>query len=430
MSQPLQQVPPAVLPARASSPVELLKRLANPRIFALMEAVTAAATNFAISVVIARSYSAATFSGYLTALSAAFVAMAFVRVSFSMACAVKPESWYARKLPALAAIHGLAIAASITIISLLMISLAIAMGGELWVAAAVFAPGVIFWFLGYEFERGLLIRRSLHKRLVLIGLVQAAAMALVLLLVHEFAAPYMLLAAAMALIGCARTSVTVLAVTTPDWKKGARQFAAGMRRLGPSATAYLLGSVSCSHAPVFSLSFLATPEQAAAFGAMRTLFQPVQVFFRSRDVVVQAHFHSDRAADQRSLARQYWAGLLRTAVLSALLSLVLLVSGPWLVHAVYGGRFDAHMTTFWLWAVIMLCINLASITDAYVSYAGRQGRYGSAQIAAGIATVVLSVTLVTRWGDVGAAIAAIAGWSIILLGGALLLGRTPRQKGV
>jgi O-antigen/teichoic acid export membrane protein len=429
MPEPLQQDLRTGMLARTWPIPILLDRIATPRLLALIEAVTAAATNFALSIVIARTYSATTFSGYLTSLSAVFVAAAFIRVSFSMPCAVRSDSWYVRKLPALAAVHGIALATATLVITLLLVAIALLTPGELWWAAVLFSPGTALWFLGYEFERGMLVKRGLHKRLALIGLAQALVVAIVLLFVREFSAPFTFLAAAMGVIGLTRTLITVLAVAQPNWSKGARQFRAGMRHLGPSAAGYLLGSVACSHAPVFSLSFFATAEQAAAFGAMRTLYQPMQVFFRSRDVIVQARFHSDRAADPRSLASQYRAGVLRTAMLSMLLSLVLLGLGRWLVHAVYGGQFDAHMTTFWLWAAIMLLINLASITDAYVSYASAQRRYARLQIAAGIATIALAIMLVSRLGDIGAAIAAIAGWLMIVLGGAFLVGRRLPRKG-
>ncbi len=233
----------------------------------------------------------------------------------------------------------------------------------------------------------------------------------------------------MALLGIGRTLAVILVAERPDWKAGLRQITKGLRRLGPGASAILLGSVACSHAPVFALSIYGTAEQAAAFGAMRTLFQPVQIFFRSRDVIVQARFHSDRSSDGRSLAKQYRASLIRTASLSVLLSLFLLIAGSWLVHNVYAGRFDNHMTTFWLWAIIMLLINLASITDAFVSYAMQQNRYSVAQICAGVSVIIISPLLVIRMGDTGAAISAIVGWLIIVAGGALLISLRKSREG-
>jgi hypothetical protein len=65
---------------------------------AFIEAAGAAAANFAISIMVARTYDAATFSGYITALSAAFVAIAFLRISFTTPGAIKPDHWYNRKL--------------------------------------------------------------------------------------------------------------------------------------------------------------------------------------------------------------------------------------------------------------------------------------------------------------------------------------------
>jgi O-antigen/teichoic acid export membrane protein len=196
----------------------------------------------------------------------------------------------------------------------------------------------------------------------------------------------------------------------------------GLRKLGSGAAAYLMGSAACSHAPVFALSLYALPEQAAAFGAMRTLYQPVQIFFRSRDVVIQSRFHADRSVEVTSLFEQYWKGVARTTLLSIALTAALFMVAPQLVHFVYSGAFDNHMTTFWLWAAIMLMINLAAITDAFVSYGGLQHPYAYAQICAGLCTIFFSVLLTKHFGDIGAAFAAICGWLVIVLGGSLLIG--------
>lgn len=407
----------------------MLRHIKSARSFALLEAVSAAVANFAISIVIARTYDAAIFSGYLTALSAAFIAIAFLRVSFTMPCAVKPDSWYARKLPALVAVHVIAIAVATVLATLVLLILSRMLDSQLWTAAATFAPGACLWFLGYEFERSLLVKRGKHARLVVIGMCQTLLALLALLLLHELHLHYTVLVAAMALLGIGRTLAAISVAERPDWKAGSKQIMRGLRRLGPGASAILLGSVACSHAPVFALSIYGTAEQAAAFGAMRTLFQPVQIFFRSRDVIVQARFHSDRNSDGRSLSEQYRASLIRTASLSVLLSLVLVVAGSWLVHNVYAGRFDSHMTTFWLWAIIMLLINLASITDAFVSYAMQQNRYSVAQICAGVSVIIISPLLVIRMGDTGAAISAITGWLIIVAGGALLISLHKSREG-
>jgi O-antigen/teichoic acid export membrane protein len=242
-----------------------------------------------------------------------------------------------------------------------------------------------------------------------------------LALIHQFKLPFETLIVAMALLGIARTLAAVSVLGLPNWRSGLLQFRLGMRKLGMGAAAYLMGGVACSHAPVFALSLYALPDEAAAFAAMRTLYQPVQIFFRSRDVVVQSRFHADRSTDEHSLSIQYWKSIRRTALLSVFLTGVLVAIGPWFVHIVYAGRYDNHMVTFWLWAAIMLMINLAAITDAYISYAQLQSSYAYAQVGAGLCTIALSVFMSSHYGDIGAAVAAIIGWLIIVGGGSLLI---------
>lgn len=393
----------------------------SARSAAFLEAANAAAANFLISIFVARSYDAATFSGYITALSAAFVAIAFLRISLTTPSAIKPDIWHKRKLRALIAVHIYATLTAVFVIAAVLFGLASVLQSPLWFAAAVSAPGCGLWFVGSEFERSLLIKKSRFAWLLAISLFQIFSIAVVLAVIWQAKLAFVFLMGAMALIGLARSILVILVVDKPAWREGARQMRMGFGKLGPGAGAYLLGSVACSHAPVFALSFYASPIQAAAFGAMRTLYQPAQIFFRSRDVVTQSRFHMDRAASTSNILNQFQFGLLRTALLSLALSALFIAVGPWLVHGIYAGRYDDHMPTFWLWAIIMLMINLAAITDAYVSYVGLQGRYALTQLSAGLLCIVLSVILAKQYGDIGAAISAICGWLVIVTGGTFLL---------
>jgi O-antigen/teichoic acid export membrane protein len=388
---------------------------------AFLEAGGSAAINFAISIFIARSFDAETFSGYITALSAAFVMIAFIRISFTTPCAVKPNHWYLRRLKALAAIHVTACLIAVLVTTLLLVTMATVLRSPLWIVAAASAPGVCLWFVGYEFERSLLIKQGRYLRLMTLGFLQGLALLLVLIPLHHLKLPYETLIVAMALLGIARTLATISVIGFPDWRSGVLQLRLGLRKLGMGAAAYLLGGVACSHAPVFALSLFALPEQAAAFAAMRTLYQPVQIFFRSRDVVVQTRFYADRSTDKHSLYTQYWKSIRRTALLSILLTGILVVVGPWFVHIVYAGRYDNHMVTFWLWAAIMLMINLAAITDAYISYAQMQNSYAYTQVGAGLCTIALSLFMSSHYADAGAAVAAVIGWLTIVGGGSLLI---------
>jgi O-antigen/teichoic acid export membrane protein len=399
----------------------LFETLRSARVAALIEAAVAAACNFLISVFVARSFDAAVFSGYITALSAAFVAIAFLRVSFVTPTAVKPDAWYHAKLKRLAAIHVLSIIAAMMFVTIVLVAVAVLFQTPLWIAAASFAPGICLWFVGQEFERSLLLKKGHNILLLTVSAVQIFSLVVTLLLIWHYKLPFEVLAAAMALFGVSRSVAAISVARGPSWREGIEHLGMGVQRLGGGASAYLLGSVACSHAPVFALALYGLPEQSAAFGAMRTLFQPAQIFFRSRDVVGQTQFYADSQKDATPLMRQFAARLFRTAGLSAALGTVLALAGPWLVKWIYAGRFADHMTTLWLWAGIMVLINLAATTDAFVSYLGLLNHYATAQIFGGLLCVVMSAVLVVKFGDVGAAVAALCGWLFIVGGGAFLI---------
>ncbi len=393
----------------------------GPHALVFCEAAMTALANFTISITVARIYDKTVFSGYITALSAAFVAIAVLRISFTMPSAVRPDSWYWRKLPALAAVHVFAIVTAVILTTLVLWGVTRILDGDLWHFAAIAAPGVCLWFLGYEFERGFLIKQRAFFRLVIMSLSQLTLLAVATLCVVRFKLPFHHLVLAMAGLGILRSLVVLSAVPAFRWRKGFIQMKRGIHKLGPSSAAYLLGGVACSHVPVFALSIYATPEQAAAFGAMRTLYQPAQIFFRSRDVVRQARFHADRLAAAGTIQAQYLSRVTRSFLLSSAFGLGLAIFGSQVVHLAYAGRYDAHLPTFFLWAVIMIFINLAAITDAYISYLNLQSRYSIVQACCGLGMLILSPVLVAHWGDIGGAIATIGGWSIVVIGGAVLL---------
>lgn len=402
----------------------------SPRSVALLEASGAAVTNFAISIFVARTYDATIFSGYITALSVAFISVAFLRFSLITPAAVKSDTWYNRKLGTLLAVHIMSAMAATIFACVALTTLAVALQTPLWFAAMLSAPGVCLWFVGYEFERSLMIKQGRYSRLLVISVFQGLAVVATFALVWHYQLSFSFLISAMVVIGIARSFAVATIVSRLEWRKGVRHMRGGLRKLGPGSGAYLLGSAACSHAPVFALSLYALPEQAAAFGAMRTLYQPAQIFFRSRDVVTQSRFHDTRISQTTSIFTQFLKSLRRTTLISIILSTAFIVAGPWLVHVVYAGRFDGHMPTFWLWAAIMLMINLAAITDAFVTYAGLQVRYATAQICAGLICIVLSTFLAKQFGDAGAAVSAICGWLIIVAGGVFLIGRYADKKEV
>lgn len=408
---------------------EVLNHIWSPRALALGEATVAAACNFAVSIVAARRFDAASFAGYVTALSAVFVAIAFLRVVFVTPSTIRADSWYMRRMPALVAIHFMAIALLAGATTLVLAALALLLKTPLWTASAIAAPGVSLWFMGTEFERGMMIKLRRRRKLSVIVAFQVAALGLLLSATLLHLVPFPVFITCLGLIGVTRSLIGFSGVARPSWRQGLRQLRLGLRRLGPSGMAYLGGSIACSHAPVFALSLLSSPIAAGAFGAMRSLYQPMQIIFRSRDIVNQTRFHSERANSAHSLAHQLKLALWRTAWLSLLLAIALAAAGPWLVHLAYGGRFDAHLPTYWLWGIIMILINLAAISDAYISHSSQHNRYAAVQITAGVTTIGLSLVLVGWLADEGAALAAIAGWSIIIAGGFIVVRRSSLDAG-
>jgi O-antigen/teichoic acid export membrane protein len=391
-----------------------------PKVLAIIEAGLLAVANFLIFITLVRSMAPDAAAGYGTALSAAFACQVLMRVGLVTPSAIWTRERFVRRSAMLCGAHvvmlcGLALASVAC-----LVLVAVQTGGLLWWAAAKAVPALFLLVVSAEFERVMLIKLGLHARLAMLGSAAAAGVLVLCAGVYGGLIDYGLFMSGLALTGALKLAVAIGSVTVPSWLAGLRALRMGVPRFAVPAFAQFFGAGACSNAPVFALAALSTPTATAAFAAMRTLYQPMQIIVRSLEVVDRTRFHAVHAAS-KTTGRAFGLAIARQAAVTGAVILPILLAGPWLLHAVYGGRFDAHLPTFILWAGIMVLINLVSITDTFVTHIQALGRYTYGQLAGGALVTCLAFVMVPSGADAAAALAAIAGWSVILAAGAILV---------
>ncbi len=391
-----------------------------PKVLAVVESGMLAVANFLIFITLVRSFGPDAAAGYGTALSVAFSCQVLMRVGLVTPSAIWSRARFERRASALSGTHllmlGILGAAGVGV----LVALAMQTGRPLWWAAAKAAPALFLLVASAEFERVMLIKLDRHVRLATLGL--AAMLCVAMLCAAAFAGliGYGAFMAGLAATGLAKLASSIGAVAAPSPAGGLQALRLGVPRFAMPALAQFFGAGACSNAPVFALAALSTPTATAAYAAMRTLYQPMQIIVRSLEMVDRTRFHAQHAG-RASAGRAYVAAIARQAAITGAVALPILLLGPWLLHFVYGGRFDAHLPTFIMWALIMMLINLNSITDTFVTHAKALGQHTYGHLAGGALAAVLAFVWAPAGEDAAAAIAAIAGWSVILASGAFLV---------
>ncbi len=404
-----------------------MQAIRAPKVLSLVESGMLAAANFLIFMTLVRSMGPDAAAGYGTALSAAFACQVLMRVGLVTPSAIWPREKFVRRAAALCAVHLLMLGILALASVAGLFAVALHTGGALWWAAAKAAPALFLLVASAEFERVMLIKLGLHARLAVLGFAAAAAVAVLCGGTHAGLIGYDVFMVGLALTGALKLAVAVGSVAIPAPVMGLRALRLGVPHYAMPAFAQFFGAGACSNAPVFALAALSTPTATAAFAAMRTLYQPMQIIVRSLEIVDRTRFHAVHAAS-KATGWAYGLALAKQAAITGAVILPILMAGPWLLHFVYGGRFDAHFPTFILWAGIMVLINLISITDTFVTHIQALGRYTYAQLAGGAVAICLAFVMVPSGADAAAAIAAIAGWSVILTAGAVLVLRHKGQR--
>jgi hypothetical protein len=389
----------------------------SPRLMVLFESALFAGSNFVVTITLARLYSADVFAGYGTSLSLVFAAQTIQRAGLITPVAILENGMFNRRKPIILGCHILlSLVSGLVVLAVLGATAAIS-DRALWMAALQAAPAIMLLMFGAELERITLIKAGRHAALAGLAATTALLIVVFCLALWWSAAPFVVAMTGLTAIGIFRVLGFAYVAGRADLRGGWRMLKISAARYSGHATAQLFGASTCSHAPVLALAALSTASSAAAYVAMRTLYQPLQVLLRSIDVVDLTRFHQGQANPDASLMKRYGKALLRQGVLSALPCLVLVTAGPSVVHLVYGGRFDGHLAVFALWAVIITLMNLMAVTDRFVIHAAALQRYTLAQFIGGSVVIAACILSVPRGADPAAALSAILGWGIILTGG-------------
>jgi O-antigen/teichoic acid export membrane protein len=216
---------------------------------------------------------------------------------------------------------------------------------------------------------------------------------------------------------CVVKSVFVLLfVARPRWRWGYRMLKRDMRIYAPWSVMGALYYTGFNQVPFLILAATREPAQAAALIAIRSLTQPLQILIRSLDIVDKHSLTDESAGTADGIRATFWRTFISYACIGLAAVVVMAVFRQPILRLAYGTKFQAFSLLLPLWGLfsVILAINLPIESIVNISRKFNSStvwRLLSALLGAGLA-----FALCPLWGAYGAALATVFGALFTVIG--------------
>ncbi|MCX5493771.1 hypothetical protein OSH11_03545 [Kaistia dalseonensis] len=365
--------------------------------------------NFVITVALARIYPPHDFAGYGIGLAVALTVGGAYRTSFAVPTALLSERRFWRRVRGLAGLHLALIVAMSAIFAIGVVCSFIFSQDDLTQAIALSIFATFPLYLSLDNDRvlsfrsaGPLVPALLSITFFFVSVLLAGAAWLVKI-------PFPAVMIAFGLFAIGKTAVVCFLPGAPDFRHALLVMAERIKNTVGWVTVGTMASAGYSHVPLWILSTLAAPIHAAAYAAMRSPLQPMQIVVRSLDVVDKITFGkidpSDRAARRRHAWRTYFI-YLGVAIVFMLFAWAFAYQ---LVHLVLGDTYLPFVSTLRIWAVVFVLVTTSNSLETVIYENRRYKAYAMAQIAGGIVAIAAAFPLSMAYQEAGASFSCFIG---------------------
>lgn len=383
----------------------------HTRLWSLLDQVFFSAANFLLVVCLARYYSDIEVAGYGIGLSIALMIQSTQRTCYVVQNAVLAPGIFRRRAKSVLGQHlvawGWILALEILLAALLLAFL----DGEYAYAIVLSTFVCSLIYAQLDFDRIALTKHDRMKDALYASVIFLILCGALFFLIPAWGISYTATMLLVGLYAVLKILRLIMIIGRPDFIIGARLARRATQKYLFSSLLGVVGYTGHSHGPLFILGSVAAASHAAAFVAMRGLMQPLMVIIRSLDVIdknlVQSESGKSFAALKAVLLRQ-------VAIYGALSAAAILGSwllGEWVIHLVYGHRYDDFIPLLTGWAVIFSLLAITFPIETVVVKLDRLKRYNSLRLVAGAAGLLLAVILCPPMGAMGAVWASISGWA-------------------
>lgn len=392
-------------------------RMLHYRGLLALDQVLFSATNFILTITLARAFSDVALAAFGVGLSTALIAQQFQRnIYISRFSLLTPRAGL-RYLPGCAAEHLMVIGALSGVFVLMAVAAVVLRLGEYVIDMVICTLVCSFIYFQVEFDRAVMVKRGSATGAFLLSLlyfiVVLAASGLAFLAHIPFAA----FMGVLIVFAVAKCGWLTLYITHPRWRWGLHFLADDMRRYGASAGMYAAAAAGVVHVPVMVLAASSSPSQVAALVAMRSLTQPIQLVVRSFDAAERNRFRTLAGGTTAGARRGYWRIFTLYAGVGVLGLLCVAMAPATLIHLAYGARFSGTSGLLLGWCVYALVLGITAAHMVVIRVLGRDNYFIPWLALGAIAATAFAAAFCATYGAMGAMLGTVCGASVTAAGG-------------
>jgi O-antigen/teichoic acid export membrane protein len=389
-----------------------------PRMLLLLDQVAFSLTNFVLTIVIARTYSAAEFGAYGVGLASALAIQFAQRSLYIIGLSLMSERVARRRLGGIVAEHILFTGATILVLAIGAAGAVIAGIGRagIEIAAATMVCAVVYFQA--DFDRAVLVKRGAYAGafgLSVVYLLIVGVLAVLAKFAHLGFFPFM---AGLGVACTLKGSWLALLRVAPRWGWAWRFLARDWRAYGWPALVQAATSAGGTHVPVIALAAVRGPIEVAGFVAMRSLTQPLALILRSLDAVDKNRFRAQSGGTTAGARRVFWRTTLIYGALGLGALAVLAIRPEAIVALVYRDRYAGFGDLLLSWGCYVALLGLMLPLQSALYLMGKQREITRWTVISALAGTGIAFALCPSLGAWGAMAATLAAAVMnVLLGG-------------
>lgn len=384
-------------------------------------------TNFALTLVIGRVFSAEEFASYGIGLSIGLMLQGLQRHAVTIPLMLEPDERVRRRASAVSAEQSVLVAFAVlgaTLALAILSSVDMGRFGQLVVIASAVCLVI---YLELEFARAFLVKIGRPWFLLASACWYALVAGALSLAAIAGKLDYLPMLAWLTAAMLIHAVVVLTLAGMPKFRKGLGLLGADIRRYGGWAAIATATYTGYNHVPLLILGAIAAPIHAAAFVATRSLLQPLQILLRGFDVADKSAFAK---AAREPFSRPALLFTLKLAALYAVIGAVfgaaVFLLAERLIVLAYGAKFSGYSSALIAWVPAYMFLSVTMPLESLV-YARKAFRgYFVIRGVASLVAIAASIPLILIYSEVGAIAACTLGWLLAVAGTLVFLARGTR----
>jgi O-antigen/teichoic acid export membrane protein len=383
------------------------------RLSVFLDQIVFSASNFLLTIAIARAYNNSALAGYGVGLSLTLSIQCAQRGIYIVPFALLSTRMARKVIAGRVAEHIIMLT---VLFPFLLVAAFVLSKTTMESVPSTFRASVLcaLLYFGLEFERMALIKCGhIWVPLICSSLYLATVGLIALFARHmSFGTSITVLC-----VFCVAKSVFVLLfVARPRWSWGYRMLKRDLQIYAPWSVMGALYYSGFNQMPFLILAATREPAQAAALIAIRSLTQPLQILIRSLDIVDKHSLTDESAGTADGIRAAFWRTFISYACIGLAAVVVMAVFRQPILRLAYGIKFQAFSLLLPLWGLfsVILAINLPVESILNISR-----KFNSATVWRMLSALVgtgLAFALCPLWGAYGAALATVFGALIAVVG--------------